>query len=393
MVAVTISLLATPALTLAQDDGSVAEGPYALARQPDGRLPLVGTPWRLEAYHHKDRDAGPGPEVAAFITLGASSFDGSDGCSKVRGRYGVAGPAIAFDLRRLKSKSCAEQTSLVQQAVEHGLKKAASYEIVPGVDPDDDKLVFRSASGEELLRYGLDDVADLEMADWRLASYTVEGEEVAASTEQPAVLSFRPQEDLHYKRRQSGPLSGSTGCNGIVAEFYRYSDVLSFSELGRTDAPCTPQLAAQEGAMTAVLDATAISLGLPYDRLVLTSADTGERLELVSQTPLEGTTWLVDVRLQRADPNLRPSLRMADGAASGEGPCGPYSASYVTDGWFVTYRNVQGARDAECVELKAEKILLDGLRDAVRIDREQNTVTLRDVSGAKTLRFKAPSAP
>ncbi len=43
--------------------------------------------------------------------------------------------------------------------------------------------------------------------------------------------------------------------------------------------------------MTAVLDASAIRLDLPYDRLVLTSEDSGERLEFSSQVPLEGATW------------------------------------------------------------------------------------------------------
>ncbi len=69
---------------------------------------------------------------------------------------------------------------------------------------------------------------------------------MAASDEQPAVLSFRPSDEASYKRRQSGPLSGSTGCNGIVAKFFRQADVLSLSELERTDAPCTAELAAQE---------------------------------------------------------------------------------------------------------------------------------------------------
>jgi heat shock protein HslJ len=393
LMVMTISLLATPALTLAQSDGSVSDGAYALARQPNGQLPLEGTSWRLEGYQHRDRDGVPGPESAAYIALGASSFDGSGGCSRVRGRYGVAGRAITFVPRRLKGRSCAENLTLVQMAVENGLNKAASYEIVPGDVPGDDKLLFRSAGGDEILRYGLDDISSLEMADWVLSSYTVGGEEVAASTGQLAVLSFQPQANAVYKRRQSGPLTASTGCNGIVSVFYRHADVLSFSPLERTDAPCTPELAEQEEAMAAVLDATSIILDLPYDRLVLTSSDTGERLELVSQTPLESTTWLVDVDLDRANPNLRPSLRMADGAAVGEGPCGPYTASYVSDGWFITYRNVQGARDDECAELKAEKVMLDGLRDAVRVDREGNRITLRDAGGSKTLQARAPTAP
>jgi heat shock protein HslJ len=390
--AMTASLLLIPSSTAAQTGATAEEGSVPLARQPDGHLPLEGTPWRLEGYHYRDREAEPGPEVASFIRFDASSFEGSGGCSRVRGRYGLVGPALKINLEQLGTRPCAEQLALVQQAVESGLKRATAYELVPGAAPVDDKLLIRAASGEELLRYGLDDLALLDGAEWLLESYTVGGDVVAASGEQPAVLSFRPDKEAYYKRLQTGRLFGSSGCNGIVAAFFRHADVLSFAELERTDAPCTTELAAQEAAMTAVLEATAIGLDLPYDRLILTSMDSGERLELTSQASLEGSTWLLQSPAFGAT-GSRITLRLANGLVSGEGPCGSYSGAYATDGVFVTFRNLQGARDQTCPELRQEKALLDDLRAAAILQRTSDQLRLLDARAVKTLVFTRPSAP
>jgi heat shock protein HslJ len=385
-------LSAMPAMTVAQSDASAAQSPLPLARQPGGTLPLEGTPWRQEGYLDRGRSAVPGPEVGAFLRFEASSVEGSGGCSKIRGRYGTVGAALKIELRQLEDRACAEQSALVQQAVETGLSKAAAYVIEPGPTPAEDKLVMRSPDGDELLRYGLDDLALLEGAEWRLESYTRSGAVTAASDEQPAVLSFRPDESSYYKRRQSGPLSGSTGCNGVIAQFYRSGDVLSFSELERTDAPCTPELAVQEEAMTALLDATSVQLDLPYDRLILTSADSGERLELVSQARLEGSTWLLQPPAG-IEADARVTLRLEDGSVSGEGPCGAYTGEYAADGAFITFRNLQGARDQSCSALRQEKLLLEGLRATVSHRRTPDELRLLDARAVDTLSFAQPSAP
>ena len=188
-------------------------------------------------------------------------------------------------------------------------------------------------------------------------------------------------------------MSGTTGCNGVVAEFFRHSRVLSFGPLELTDAPCSDELAAQEAAMAAVLDATAIRLELPADRLILTSADSDERLELVSGTPLEGTTWWLERTGFGATDGERYTLRLEDGLAGGEGPCGRYSASYVTDGLFITFSDAKGARDAGCPELRTERALISGLRRAVRVERGPERLALRDARGIDVLTFGRPFEP
>ncbi len=387
-------LLLIPTLALAQPGAEPDGAALPLARQPDGRLPLQGTPWRLEAYQDRGREAAPGPEVAAFIQFGPRLYEGSGGCSKVTGSYGTLGAALTLRPKRSAQRSCAENLAIVQQAVEAGLAKAARYRVEPGATGLDDKLLIYSVSGDEVLRYGLDDLALLDGAEWRLEAYTADGRAVVVPDEMPGLLSFRPASDMRYKRRQSGALVGSTGCNGIVAEFFRHADVVSFSPLELTDAPCTGELAAQEAAMRNVLDATAIRIDLPADRLILTSVDTEERLELVSQTPLEGTTWwLQRTAAEGGTRDQRVTLRLERGIASGDGPCGPYSASYVTDGRFITFTETKGARDEECSEQRTEQALIAGLRRSVTVERGPGTLSFGDASGRDTLSFGRPFAP
>lgn len=389
-----VALLSIPAPVAAQPGDTEAAEAAPHARQPYGQLPLQGTPWRLEAYQDSGRSAEPGPEVAALLTFGPRFYSGSGGCSALEGTFGVNGAAIALKPRQLKDRDCAENLAVVQQAVERGLKRAAAYEIEPGITGMDDQLVIYSVAGDEVLRYGLDDLTPLEGAQWQLVSYTQDGQRVKAAATAPGLLSFLPQKEAVLKRRQSGPISGTTGCNGIVGDFYRQSEVLSLSELELTDAPCGSELAAQEAAMIAVLDATAIRVELPADRLTLTSADTDDRLEFVSQTPLEGTTWwLSDTAAEGGTRNERITLRLEDGNASGEGPCGPFSATYLTDGYFITFTDAQGARDGDCTELRTEQALISGLRRSVRIERGLGTLEFADALGMRQLSFDRPFAP
>ena len=390
--ALAASLMAVPALALGQSDDPVV-APLPTAWQPDGQLPLQGTPWRLRSYRFRGVDRAPGPEVAAWVRLGPNNLEASGGCTRIRGRYGITGSGIAFMLREPKEKDCAEQTTMVQLAMFDGLRKAAGYEVVPGEEPAAAELVLRSATGVELLRFGLDDIATLDIAEWRLISYTVDGETTAAEVDQPAVLSFRPTRDNGIRRTSSGPLTGSTGCNGIVAEFYRHADVLSFSELDRTDAPCAPALAAQEAAMVSVLDATSLTISLPPDHLTLTSADNGDSLEFVSSRPLEGSTWLLATGPWFRGGANAVTLWLNDGALTGEGPCGSYSGRYVTDGLFITFADVMGAGDDECMDPQAERMLLAALRSTVILDRDQPQLRMRDARGGMTAAFMPPGRP
>lgn len=387
-IAASLSLLAGPALGQSAD----AEPDVPLALQPAGVLPLAGTPWRLESYRFRGIERRAGPEVAAWMRLGPQRLRASGGCSAIDGRYGRIGAAITFSLRQSKTGACPEQTGLVQRAMVDGLRRASSFDVIAGADAAADRLVLRSVAGVELLRFRLDDIGDLDQADWQMTGYTSEGRVMDASSEQPAILAFRPTQVDGGQRSAAGTATVSTGCNGVVAEFRRRADLLTFSDLRRTDAPCTPALAAQEEAMVSVLQAATMTISLLPDELVLTS-DTGERLIFASQRPLEGTTWLLQTDLGREGRSDAVTLWLEDGAARGEGPCGSYSASYLSDGPFITFTHAAGADAASCRDGKSERELLAGLRAAVQVERAPSGVRLIDASGRVVLRFSGVSGP
>lgn len=392
--ALAVTLLALPLGTLAQEPAPVGDSAadLPLALQPDGQLPLEGTPWRLREYRWKGDLRQPGPEVAATLRLSAGALRASGGCTDFRGSYGVVGSAISFTLRKLGDNDCAEQTTMVQLGLVDGLRRAASFELVADED-EASQLVLRSAIGNELLRFEHDQVGALDVGEWQLQAYTLDGERTAAAVDQAAVMSFDATASNGAQRSSSGRLTASSGCNAVIAEYYQHADVMSFGPLELTDAPCLPEITAQEAAMVAVLDATALWAELSPDHLSLTSLDTGDSLELVSTSPLEGSTWLLAKFPVAGEPTENVALWLDDGRVSGEGPCGSISATYATDGYFLTFSDVAGEADKECPAATAERALLAAMRTVVRLDRDQPQLRMLDAFGAVVLRFKAPSGP
>jgi heat shock protein HslJ len=377
-------------------DVSAADPVHALpaspsALRPDGHLPLEGTPWRLLEYRRDGTMRMAGPEVAATISLHAGVIEGSGGCTGFKGGYATMGAAIRIRPGRAPGAGCAEQTVMVQEATLDGLRKAAMAE-VQGTD-DGDQLVLRNATGTELLRFRRDDVGPLEGVEWRLVAYQLGDVEVAADPTQSAVLSFHARSTRAARRESRGSIDGSSGCNGIVGTFTRHGDVIATAGLKLTDAPCPTALAAQESAILQVLGAHGLLAALDPDRLTLTDVETGTRLSYVSQTPLEGTPWLLTDLAGTELPTEPLTLSLAHGTFSGEGPCGPYSGSYLTDGLFLTFADVRGAGDDRCAEASAERAWLAVLRATVATDPTTARLRLWDARGRTIARFTAPLAP
>jgi heat shock protein HslJ len=400
--AVPTAFLLAGALALGGASASVAQDPEASSRvrpdtlptalRPDALAPLEGTAWRLRAYDRDGTVRTAGPEVAAWLRLSGGRLRGSGGCTKLNGRYGRVGAALDITLRKVKRPRCAEQTTIVQLAMVDGLRDAASHALLSD-DTGGTALRILDAADVVRLEFEPDDLATLEGTEWRLRSYARDGVETAADELQPAVLTFEPRRSQAAQRRSEGELVGSTGCNGVVGDFFRRADVLSLGPLDRTEAPCEGAAAAQEAAMLAVLDATAIRLELPADRLILTASDTGDRLELESATPLEGTTWLLDGLPQRIPSGTSVTLRLSDGQVGGEGPCGPITGAYVADRGFLTLAPVTTERPRGCGQRARARKLLRALDGTVRAEVVGSRLSLVDANGRVVARLRAPGSP
>ena len=291
-----------------------------------------------------------------------------------------------------KGGRCQKAASRVATSLTSALEDASRFEIVGPAASAVAQLIVRDGDGREDLRFEPDDAADLAAGDWELQGYGVAGRSMAADPLQPAVLAFRPTRDRQLQRQSSGDIIGSTGCNGIVGTFRRQGDVLSFPSLERTEAPCSSALAAQEAAIMAVLGSPSLTLDLPLDRLVLRSASSGDRLEFVSSTPLEGTTWLLSELADIAVGADTVTLRLEGGLLSGEGPCGPFSGRYVADGVFLTTADIQPAGVTDCTRKAEHRALLDALRQWAMLERDGPDLRLLDARGGLLATFAPAGA-
>ncbi len=353
--------------------------------------PLEGTTWRLVA-HRRGEMRTVGPDIAAWMTLRGGQLRGSTSCGRLSGRYGDLGIALAVRPTAVKDGRCQKAAARVATSLTSALDDASRFEIVGAAATEDARLIIRDADGREDLRFVLDDAADLAAGDWELQGYSVAGRSMAADPLQPAVLAFRPTRDRELQRQSSGDVIGSTGCNGIVGRFRRQADVLSLPSLERTEAPCSTALVAQEAAIMAVLESPSLTVDLPLDRLVLESASSGDRLEFVSSTPLEGTTWLLSGLTGIATGADTVTLRLAGGLLSGEGPCGPFSGRYVADGVFLSTADVHPAGITGCAREAAHRALLDALRQWAMLDRDGPDLRLLDARGGLLATFAPAGA-
>lgn len=142
----------------------------------------------------------------------------------------------------------------------------------------------------------------------------------------------------------------------------------------------------------AILASPSLTLDLPLDRLILVATDSGDRLEFVASTPLEGTTWLL-----AAIPGSRGSegtvtLRMDEGRLAGEGPCGPLAGRYVAEGVFITLDDISAADVTDCTRKAEQRALLDALRAAVMVEREDPGLRLLDARGQLLATFSPAGA-
>jgi heat shock protein HslJ len=354
----------------------------------EGDLPLEGPSWRLASYRRGDELRPSGPEVAAWLTLRDGRIRGSGGCRPLRGRYGRMGEAITIRLQGPGRATCAEQTVLVDRGIRQGLSHAASATVIETADGA--QLLVSDADDMELLLFVPDDAATLEPGEWRLVRAVVADTAVEADDSLPAVLTFRSSSRSVAERRSSGELVGSSGCNGFIGGYARSGSVLDVAGLQWADAPCPPGLAAQEAAIKAVLGSEAMRIDLPVDGLILTDIQTGDRLEYEAATPLEGSAWRSQGLAAHSARGEPITLRLEDGVVSGWGPCGSYGGEYVTDGRFITIRNLAGP--GSCPAARRQRRYFADLAAAVLVERVGTGLRLLDARGRVVARFRPPAA-
>jgi heat shock protein HslJ len=399
LVLLVLGVLGSPGIARAQS-GDAVPSPVLAAAPSDPAAqtelpPFEGTAWRLT--HLRQPSQGSlmevRPDVAAWMRLIGGRLEGSTGCAALSGTFGRIGQELRIRPDPAPGGSCRRGADAIARGMASGLVRATDVAIVERPDGSAAELLLLDADGAEMLRFAPDDVGSLVDGPWELASFTIDGQTALAVPGRMAVLEFGDDGGSVLQRRARGPLVGSSGCNGIVATFERQADVLRIRDVESTGAPCTSDLAVQETAMLSVLGTAELRLSLPPDRLVLRDPVTGDGLDLVTSTPLEGSTWLL-AEIPGLGPVRGPvTLRLQDGLLSGEGPCGPYQGRYTTDGRLIRFQELRGAGIQRCTDREAQRKLLLALGRAVVLDRDQPQLRLRDAAGMLVARFRRPPGP
>ena len=422
----------------ASAQGLVDDSPWPATDAADEGLSyaLEGTRWRLVGYQDA-RDARDGeamspvpPGVAARLTLRAGSGRAGVGCGPIRLEYSLAEPPAApvaspsvepsQDLAAQSDaqaslaprvspregvavadptpgasaartsdplrfvgvtpaeRPCPVPSAAVEKVLVEALASAARFVIEPASDAWQAHLRIHDAEGQERLSFRVDDAWSLDSGQWLLP---------IAGTD-PAVLSFDPS---HAGRRSRGRVLGSTGCNSLSARYVLEGRVLGLRGLQTSDLGCPPALADDEARILAVLGAPSLLVDLPPARLVLHDPASGERLELASDRPLEGPTWLLSRLAGRELAGVTVTLRVEDGRLSGEGPCGPYSGAYRTNGLLLEVSDV-GAGERACPRRSLERAWLRALRRTASVDARGPGLVLVDALGDALATLRRPGA-
>ncbi len=354
--------------------------------------PLEGIGWRLT-------HAGTGlkpvpPSVAARVSLLGGRLAGWDGCGPIGGSYGRVGESLRLALSDAPGTGCARARARVADELRAGLVRAARFTVVPAREGVAATLVLTDADEREVLRFAPDDAGSLSDETWQLTSYTIEGEERPAVPDLAAVLTFASAGRTGPDRDGHGSLVGSSGCNGIVGTWDRAGVRLEVQGIETTAAPCASDVGAQEAAMLEVLSSSDLHVDLPPDRLILTDTGTGDRLELVTSTPLEESTWLLGSIPGLSAPGAATvTLRLDGGVVTGEGPCGPYQGAYETDGRVIRVGDLRGPAVEGCAGQRRQRKLLHALERAILVDRDQPELRLLDATGRLMASFDRPPGP
>jgi heat shock protein HslJ len=406
MLLVAVALAVLGAGPAAGTDASI--GPAA--NRPAGafmnlQYPLEGTRWRLSAY----RDAGGMTtvllSVVARLTLTGGRARAGVGCGPIRASYslveppeppeaqasqgpgasdaptapadGVGEPLLFSDIEPAE-RTCPVQSAVVGESLVEGLASASRFTIEPGSEPWQAVLRIHDEAGQEALTFRVDEASSLAHGQWLLPT----------AGEDPAVLAFDPTSE---GRRSRGRVLGSTGCNSLSARYILEGSVLELRGLETSDLPCPPSLADDETRILEVLGAVSLLVDLPPGRLVLRDPRSGARLELASERPLEGPTWQLTRLPGRGPPGVTVTLRLEDGTLSGEGPCGPYSGAYRTNGLLIEISDLR-VDDADCPRRGLERAWLRALRRTMFVDARGPGLLVQDASGRVLATLRRPGA-
>jgi len=231
---------------------------------------IVGVTWILEAASTEALidEVVPANARVTIRFEDDGTAGGSASCNNYGGSYTAsADGAITIEAGGMTQLACEEPLMRLEAAYVAALGEVEAFEVID----EGDSLLLSGA--ETPLTYTAEQPVPLEGTAWRVDAIAI-GNDAVSSTIAGADLAF-----------DAGAVSGSTGCNTLNGSYSTDGDssagAISFSEIATTMMACEPDVAEQEQAILAALDA-AESYEIAGSTMSLSDGDGAFLLSLVA---------------------------------------------------------------------------------------------------------------
>ena len=186
-------------------------------------------------------DGVPFPVVAdapITMTVQGTQISGRSACNHYGGEIVVEGGSVKFGLMSMTEMACQEPVMSAEAAYFAALARIA------GASRDGDRLVLTGPGVElDFDRLPPVPIAELVGTNWVLESI-VKGDVVSSVAGEPATLRLD----------SDGTFVGSTGCRTFSGRWVTANGGIRPTDLGMDQTECPPDLAAQDGQISSVLE-------------------------------------------------------------------------------------------------------------------------------------------
>ncbi len=359
------------------DSGSMTFAPSA----PGG---LAGTKWDVVNYNNgKQAVVSLIADTSITLNFGDNGrVSGSAGCNNYTGAYDTSGDILHVGALATTFKLCHKPDGIMAQEQQYlaALQSAQTYEIAG------DTLTIRDNSGAMQVVAKRVAPATLAGTSWDVTGY---------NNGKQAIVSVLNGTAITLNFGTDNRATGSAGCNNYSGEFASTDTTLKVGVLISTQRACiAPEgIMEQEAQYLAALQNSA-TYEISGDMLTIRDSSGAMQVTATKRAPttLVGIAWNVTNynNGKEAVVGLAVDTKItlnfgADGIVSGNSGCNTYSGGYESSGDKLKVGTLASTRmfcESPAGVMDQEALYLLALQNAATYDITNDTLTIRDASGA-----------
>lgn len=368
--------------TLTIRDGSGAM--QVVAKQSAAAAGLAGTSWDVTNYNN-------GKEAVVSILNGTNitldfgqdnRVTGSASCNNYSGEFTSADNTLKVGPLITTLRACTEPEGVMEQEAQYlaALQNSATYEIAG------DKLTIRDASGAMQVVATRAKPVTLAGSKWSVTS---------VNNGNQGVVSLISGTEISLNFGTDGKVNGNASCNTYNGAFEATDETLKVGPLATTRRACpTPEgvMAQEQQYLTALQNAATYEIS--NNSLTIRDASGATQVVATKSEPasLSGTVWSVvnynngkeAVVSILADTKITLDFG-TDGTVSGVSGCNNYTGTFESTDTTLKVGALASTLKL-CTEpegvMDQETQYLAALQNSATYDITNNTLTIRDASGA-----------